>query len=93
VEFYDGSRYLCRVATDIIFFGKLADMMGVRRMAYTGTAQHLLALRDEIFAQALAEGGVTIAAIRMSVNRVQTAEDVRLSHGDEIAFFPVFSGG
>ena len=76
---------------EVLFFGQMADVAGTRRM--TRAAQGLLALRDAVFAEALAGGRVAVSAIKMSVNRVQVSGDVALKDGDEVAFFSVFSGG
>lgn len=76
---------------EVLFFGRMADIAGVRRIMRQ--ADGLLALRDDLFAEALATGQVTTPAIRMSVNRQQVTDDQPLRDGDEVAFFSVFSGG
>ena len=78
---------------EILFFGRMADLTQSRSRRYDGAAGGLFALRDEIFAAALSAGHIAPTDIRMSVNRVQTFEDQPLHDGDEVAFFPVFSGG
>lgn len=78
---------------DVLFLGRLADVTGRRRLRYEGRAQSLWALRDEIFSEAMQRGVVTLADIRMSVNQEQVFEDRRIASGDEVAFFPIFSGG
>jgi molybdopterin synthase sulfur carrier subunit len=78
---------------EILFFGRLAEAMQARRLSYAGAATTLFSLRDEVFESALSSGRLTSGDIRMSVNQSQAFDDRPLSAGDEIAFFPVFSGG
>lgn len=77
----------------IFVFGRLAEIIGTRQPTSSGAATRLFALRDEVFKLPLAAGTVTEADIRMSINQVQVFADQDLSAGDEVAFFPVFSGG
>ncbi len=77
---------------DVLFFGKMADIVGVRNQRID-RAEGLFALRDGLFAAALDAGRVTAADIRMSVNRQVVTGDMALTDGDEVAFFSVFSGG
>lgn len=74
---------------EVLFFGRMADIAGRRRMtiALSDGAQGLLALRDSLFDDA------TRPSVRMSVNQVQITEDRALDDGDEVAFFSLFSGG
>lgn len=79
---------------EVLFFGKMADVVGRRSMTMVvpdGETLHLL--RDRIFAEALAAGQTTARDIRMSVNKAVTAGDPPVNDGDEVAFFSVFSGG
>jgi molybdopterin converting factor small subunit len=68
----------------VLFFGRMADITGSRRMARE--ADSLFGLRDAVL-------GGEAAAARMSVNQVQVFTDQALNDGDEVAFFSVFSGG
>jgi molybdopterin converting factor small subunit len=78
----------------VLFFGKIADVTGRRSMTATGAdGATLHALRDRIFAEALATGRVTARDIRMSINKTVVTADQSLDEGDEIAFFSIFSGG
>ena len=79
--------------TDILFFGKMADIVGSRSVRADLAHGYLFTLRDRLFADALATGRVTAADIRMSVNRQMVTADVALKANDEVAFFSVFSGG
>ncbi|MBW8881731.1 MAG: MoaD/ThiS family protein [Asticcacaulis sp.] len=72
------------VRVEVLFFGRIADIAGARRMACE--AETLLGLRDRVFPE-------TPPGLRMSVNKVQVTGDVALNAGDEVAFFSVFSGG
>jgi molybdopterin synthase sulfur carrier subunit len=80
---------------DILFFGRMADLMGERRVSLdlTDARSTLFRLREEIFEDLVDDGQITPGLIRMSVNQVVTHNDQPLSDGDEVAFFSVFSGG
>ncbi len=79
---------------EILFFGRMADVTGSRRIMADDTGDtSLFAMRDRVFAAALASGQVRTAEIRMSVNRRVVTTDEILADGDEVAFFSVFSGG
>jgi sulfur-carrier protein len=80
---------------DILFFGRMADIMGHRRLrqSLASDCNSLWKLRDTLFKEAFALARVQTDAIHMSVNQVTTRSDLVLSEGDEIAFFSVFSGG
>ncbi|ESQ75579.1 MoaD/ThiS family protein [Asticcacaulis sp. AC402] len=69
----------------VLFFGRMADVAGVRQMSRE--ADRLYALRDGVLA------GADAKDVRMSVNQVQVFADQDLQDGDEVAFFSVFSGG
>ena len=71
----------------VLFFGRMADVAGRRRLDMTWPEDGigLLALRDRVLA---GESGV-----HMSINRQVVRDDQGLRDGDEVAFFPVFSGG
>ena len=73
---------------DILFFGRVADNLGKRRMEMTLPAEglSLYDLRQRLFS----EGD---ERFRMSVNQVVVMDDRPLNDGDEVAFFSVFSGG
>ena len=74
---------------DILFFGRVADMQGKRRlaMALPQEGLSLFALRLRLF------NGEADDRMRMSVNQVMVTADQPLNDGDEVAFFSVFSGG
>lgn len=74
---------------EVLFFGRMADVAGRRRMTVDRPAEglSLIALRDSLFDEA------TRATVRMSVNQFQATADQTLSDGDEVAFFSLFSGG
>lgn len=79
---------------EVMFFGKMADVAGRRALTIAvpdGTTLH--ALRDRMFADALAAGQVAVRDIRMSVNKTMVAADQSIADADEVAFFSVFSGG
>jgi molybdopterin synthase sulfur carrier subunit len=74
---------------DILFFGRVADAQGRRRltMTFPEDGLSLFALRLRLF------DGETDARMRMSVNQRMVTADQPLRDGDEVAFFSVFSGG
>ena len=74
---------------DILFFGRVADRLGKRRMAMAlpEGGLRLFALRLRLF------DGEDDERLRMSVNQVVVTDDRPLRDGDEVAFFSVFSGG
>ena len=79
----------------VLFFGRIADVMQARSITVP-VAPHcasLSALRDSLFADALALGRVQPDAIRMSLNQAMARGDAAVGDGDEVAFFSVFSGG
>jgi len=78
---------------DVLFFGKMADIVGNRSLRIDAGGEYLFTLRDRLFADALTAGRVAAADIRLSVNRMVVAGDQLLKDGDEVAFFSVFSGG
>lgn len=80
---------------DVLFFGRMADVSETRALTVAWPAEglHLVALRDRVFADAVAAGRVRANDIRMSVNRVVINDDQALRDGDEVAFFSIFSGG
>lgn len=80
---------------DVLFFGRMADVMRERslKLDLTEPRRSLFSLRDELFAEASGAGRIVTGAIQMSVNQVVTRADQALADGDEIAFFSVFSGG
>ena len=74
---------------EVLFFGRMADIAGHRRLALDWPAGGLTltTVRDSLFDAA------TRTTVRMSVNQVQVTVDQALKDGDEVAFFSVFSGG
>ncbi len=71
----------------VLFFGRMADAAGTRRMeiAMPESGLRLAMLRAQVLP------GQTGA--RMSLNRVVIRDDADVADGDEVAFFSVFSGG
>lgn len=79
----------------VLFFGKVADVMGERQRVHdvSNTQARLFALRESLLGQAFTANRLDVARVQMSVNQVRVTDDRPLSDGDEVAFFPVFSGG
>lgn len=79
----------------VLFFGRMADLVGQRRIEVMPAADgdSLLALRDRMLGSAIADGRIAVNAVHMSLNRVVTRADAPVAGGDEVAFFSVFSGG
>jgi molybdopterin synthase sulfur carrier subunit len=80
---------------NVLFFGRMADVSETRALAVALPADGLglTALRDQVFADAMAAGRVRAGDIRMSVNQSVVSDDRALHEGDEVAFFSLFSGG
>lgn len=79
----------------VLFFGKVADVMGERQcvLDLSDTEVRLFALRESVLALAFTGGALEAGRVLTSVNQVLISDDRALSDGDEVAFFPVFSGG
>lgn len=79
----------------IRYFASIREALGQPGEAVTTSAATLGALRSELIArggahaQALARG----RAVRMALNQVMSDEDVALTDGAEVAFFPPVTGG
>lgn len=78
---------------NVLFFGKMADILGHRTLRMDADDAYLFTVRDRVFGDALDTGRLRLADIRMSVNRQVVTGDMPLTDGDEVAFFSVFSGG
>ena len=74
---------------DLLFFGRVADALGQRRVQIELPAEGLSlhALRTRLFESH------DDSKVLMSVNQVIQSGDEPLRDGDEVAFFSVFSGG
>ncbi len=79
----------------VVFYGKLADLMGRERDATLDLAAETvaavirrLAADEAAFAAALAS-----MRVRYAVNDVMAAPETTVKTGDEIAVLPPFSGG
>ncbi len=78
---------------NVLFFGKMADILGRRALQVEAGDAYLFTVRDRVFEEALDTGRLRVADIRVSVNRQVVTDDMPLHDGDEVAFFSVFSGG
>ena len=80
----------------LLFFGKLADIAGVRQreLSLPAGVETVAALRDHI-AAGDAELGVALMApsVKFVVNEAIVSDDARISDADEVAFLPPVSGG
>lgn len=80
---------------NIRYFASIRESLGRGSEPLETAATTLGALRDELIArggahaQALARG----RAVRVALNQVMSGEDVALSEGCEVAFFPPVTGG
>lgn len=79
----------------VLFFGKVADTLGERQrvLDIADTDLSLFTLRQSVLGTAFASGALARERVLTSVNQELTQEDRLLQAGDEVAFFPVFSGG
>ena len=78
----------------MLFFGRLAERLGrERKLAVPAEGCTLAELRQRLCAadpdaaEALGKG------VRASIDREIAGDDARVRPGQEVAFFPVFSGG
>lgn len=78
----------------IIFYGRLAEIMGRERMAPAGSAATVGAL-IEMLAKEDAEFRAALSGtrVRFAVNNTIAPESTPVKDGDEIAVLPPFSGG
>ena len=80
---------------NVKYFASIRESVGTGSEQLQTTAATLGALRDELIArggahaQSLARG----RAVRVALNQVMSGEDVALSEGCEVAFFPPVTGG
>lgn len=81
--------------TRILFFGRVAERLGVERSldlpadgTSVGEIRRLLAATDALAADALMRTDV-----RASVDQIVVGDDVLARPDQEIAFFSIFSGG
>lgn len=79
----------------VLFFGKVADTLGERQrvLDIADTDLSLVTLRQSVLGTAFGSGALARERVLTSVNQTLTHEDRALQDGDEVAFFPVFSGG
>lgn len=79
----------------IRYFASIRESLGLSGEHRDTRAATLGELRDELltlggaYAQALERG----KAVRIALNQVMSDEQVALSEGDEVAFFPPVTGG
>lgn len=77
----------------VLFFGSLADRLGrelheIPVAGSVGELRRLLSARDPVSANIFLE-----ADIRVSVDHCLASDDTAIRSGQEVAFFPVLSGG
>jgi molybdopterin synthase sulfur carrier subunit len=80
----------------ILFFGRLADLAGVRERAMTLPGPTPLSAIIATLTAESADLGRALAgkSVRVAVNReIARGRDVEAGPGDEIAFLPPVSGG
>ncbi len=80
---------------NVKYFASIRESVGMGSEQLQTGAATLGALRDELIArggahaQSLARG----RAVRVALNQVMSGEDVALTEGCEVAFFPPVTGG
>ncbi len=79
---------------EVLFFGRVAETLGRElRIAIPAAGCTVAELRKRL-AEADADAGEALGSgVRCSIDREIVGEDARVKPGQEIAFFPVFSGG
>jgi molybdopterin synthase sulfur carrier subunit len=89
------SRGIDRAVSEtlILFFGRIGDRLGrERRLALDGPCT-VGDLRRRLVEADPAADILLEPGVRASVDREIAGDDMALSPGQEVAFFPVFSGG
>ncbi|HAY46885.1 MAG TPA: molybdopterin converting factor subunit 1 [Gammaproteobacteria bacterium] len=76
----------------ILYFGRLAETVGVRQaeLDLTGGDALLETVRQQLISSHPALDDPTI---RIAVNQTLANENLTINDGDELAFFPPVSGG
>lgn len=76
----------------ILYFGRLAETVGVRQAELKLAADDALldTVRQQLVTEHPALGDPTI---RIAVNQTLANENLTINNGDELAFFPPVSGG
>lgn len=84
---------MSEVPTTILFFGRLADRLGRERALASLEATTLGDLRRRLAAADPAAEILLEPGVRASIDREIASDEAAIRPGQEIAFFPVFSGG
>lgn len=83
------------ITVQVRYFASLREALGICSEAVTtqaptvGALQQELAARGGPYAEVLAPG----RAVRVALGQVMSSNDVRLTAGAEVAFFPPVTGG
>lgn len=90
---HDRSRFVNETSTTILFFGRVADRLGRERSLDRLDAPTVGDLRRRLAEADPAADILLDPAVRASVDRKVVPDSAAIHPGQEIAFFPVFSGG
>jgi sulfur-carrier protein len=77
------------------YFASVREALGMSGEALQTSAATVAELRDELIARggAFSQELARDKSVRVALNHTMTEEDVRLSEGCEVAFFPPVTGG
>jgi molybdopterin synthase sulfur carrier subunit len=81
------------IPTTVLFFGRIADRLGRERRLERLDAMTVGDLRRALAEADPAADILLDPAVRASVDREIVGDTAAIRPGQEIAFFPVFSGG
>lgn len=79
---------------EVLFFGRVREELGCEALQVTGVSD-----LDELQARLIDERGARWAEVLQqdniirAVNQAVVADNIALSEGDEVAFFPPVTGG
>jgi molybdopterin converting factor subunit 1 len=78
----------------VIFFGRLAEMMGRERDVSLGSAATVGDLFDRLASEdADLRAALAATRVRFAVNNTIAPASQKINDGDEVAVLPPFSGG
>lgn len=80
---------------NVRYFASIREAIGLSTESLEVTASTVGALRDVLIARGGAHGEALARgkAVRAALNQTMVADDVALSDGCEVAFFPPVTGG
>ena len=80
------------MSVKILFFGRLAESVGIRQteISIEGSDTSITAIQQQLINE---HPSLDDPSIRVALNQRLVNGDLKVSDGDELAFFPPVSGG